>query len=95
MKGNQISLAQAIDSFIKEARLQTGMDEARIKILWEELMGKPIARHTADMKLREEKLYLTIDSAPLKNELFYSRDKIKELLNRELGHEAIKHVLIF
>ena len=95
MKHNHITLGQAIDQFIQQFKLQDGIDETKVRELWGVLMGKPIAKHTTRIDLRENKLYLTVDSAPLKNELFYSRDKIKEVLNRELGKVVIKDVFIY
>lgn len=94
MSHNQVTLSEAIDAFLRNPRIRAGVDEARVKQLWAQLMGPAIARYTTDIQLHRERLTLTISSAPLKNELFYSREKIKELLNRELGHEAIKQVQV-
>jgi predicted nucleic acid-binding Zn ribbon protein len=58
-------------------------------------MGAMIARHTSNISLRKGKLYLKIESAALKQELTYSKDKIKEIFNKELGENVITDVLIF
>jgi hypothetical protein len=39
-------------------------------------------------------LYLTILSAPLKHELSYAKDKIRDLINEELGESYIQDVVI-
>ena len=94
-KGNEISLGDAIDEMITTLKLGSGLYEAKIQSSWEKVMGKTIARYTKSINLKNGKLYLTIESASLKNELFYSRDKIKEIYNKELGAEIIKEVLIY
>jgi hypothetical protein len=54
-----------------------------------------IANHTKEIQLRGDKLYITIDNQTLKNELFYSKDKIKDILNIELKEVVIKEVFIY
>jgi hypothetical protein len=44
--------------------------------------------------VRKNVLYLSIISAPLKQELSYSKDKIKAMINRELGEEYLEDVVI-
>lgn len=39
-------------------------------------------------------LYITLDSPTLKTELSFSKDKIKDMLNTELGEKYILEVII-
>ena len=71
------------------------MDELKIRQLWIELMGKPISNHTKSLNLKGNKLYINVDSAALKQELYYSRSKIKELLNKEMDDNIIHEVLVY
>jgi len=63
--------------------------------MWETVMGKTIAKHTTNINLKGDRLYLTVDSAALRNELFYSRVKIKDVVNKELAKDIIKDVFIY
>ena len=92
---NKVSLGEAIDTFIKENKLKPQLDAMRVKSLWEKLMGKTIVKHTTSVHLKAGKLYLNFGTPALKNEMYYSREKIKELLNTELGEEVINEVLIY
>ncbi len=92
---NQISLGDALAKVIKDLKLKPRMDELKIRQLWNELMGAPIGKHTKSVNLKAGKLYISVDSAALKNELYYSRAKIKELLNKELKEEVIQEVFVF
>jgi len=80
---------------VKEFKLSSGLNESRIREKWSIVMGSLIAKHTSSISLRKGKLYLKVDSAPLKNELTYSKEKIKEIFNKELGENVITDVLIF
>jgi predicted nucleic acid-binding Zn ribbon protein len=93
-KKNDLSLAEAMKDMIKEFHLAPQLNESRVKQLWTDLMGKTISTYTTQISVRKNVLYLTIISAPLKHELSYSKDKIRDLLNQELGEEFIKEVVI-
>jgi hypothetical protein len=92
---NEVTLGAAIDAVLKSCNLRHGVYEAKIQSLWAEVMGKTVARYTISVQLNGNRLYVVVDSAPLKSELFYSRDKIKEVINREIGAEIIKDVFIY
>jgi hypothetical protein len=57
-------------------------------------MGKTISTYTSQITVRKGVLYLTILSAPLKHELSYAKDKIRDLINEELGESYIQDVVI-
>ena len=92
---NEVSLGAAIQSMLGELNLRHGVYEAKIEAMWESLMGRTIARHTTNISLKGDRLYLTVDSAALRNELFYSRVKIKEVINKEIGLDIVKDVFIY
>ncbi len=92
---NQISLNDALSTLIKDLKLKPRMDELKIRQLWNELMGKAISNHTKSLNLKGNKLYINVDSAALKQELYYSRSKIKELLNKEMNENIIHEVLVY
>lgn len=83
-----------MQNMLREYRLAPQLNETRVKMLWEKLMGKTISTYTSNISVRKNVLYLTILSAPLKHELSYGKEKIKTLLNEELGEEFIKEVVI-
>jgi len=92
---NDVTIAQALDMMVDDLKLRSKLNESRIRDGWAEIMGKPIAKYTSSVSLREGKLYIKIDSAALKHELNYSRGKIIELFNKELGPNVVKDVVIF
>ena len=94
LKKNDLSIQDALKNMIQELRIGPQLNETRVKSLWEEIMGKTISTYTSNIAVRKNVLYLTILSAPLKQELSYAKDKIKLRLNEELGEEFIKEVVI-
>ncbi|MCB0550997.1 MAG: DUF721 domain-containing protein [Phaeodactylibacter sp.] len=91
---NEMTLKEALKAMIDHYRLKGKLNQNRIKSLWAQLMGPSIAGYTKEIRLHRNKLYLTIESAPLRQELSYGKDKIRKMLNEELGEEYIEEVII-
>lgn len=92
---NNVTLKDALEMMVKELKLKPRIDEVRIREEWVKLMGAPIAKYTQNISLKDGKLYIKVTSAALQHELSYSRGKIIELFNKELGEDIIKEVIIF
>lgn len=91
---NQVSIKEALSALVDHYRLQSKLNEAKLQKSWSNMMGVSIAKHTEELRLRKGKLYVRINSAALKQELSFGKEKIKKLLNEELGQEAIQEVVI-
>jgi len=93
-KGNEYNFKDALQAMLKSYRLKSGLTETRVKQLWKQTMGKTISSYTRDIKIYRNKLFITIDSAPLREELSFGKDKIRRNLNEALGEDLIKDVII-
>lgn len=94
MSSNEQSLKDAIGEFLKVSGLSGKLAERKIIDNWEKIVGKMIAKHTKGVSIHNKKLFLRVDSAPLRQELFYSREKIIKMLNEEAGEEVVKEVVL-
>ncbi len=90
----EISLQDAIQQFLLKSRLKSGIQALRIEEVWEEVMGKTIAKYTDKIQIINSTLFITTTVAPLKNELLYQKEKIIERVNEALGEKTIKEVII-
>jgi len=62
--------------------------------VWEEVMGKTVAKYTDKIQIINATLFISTNVAPLKNELLYQKEKIIERVNEALGEKTIKEVVI-
>lgn len=92
--GEEIQIGKALQLFLRKSRLQQGIRAMQIEELWEELMGKTIARYTDKIQIVQHTLFINTSVAPLKNELLYQKNRIRERVNEALGEEVIKEVVI-
>lgn len=90
----QYKLGDAIRQFIQNSRLKGPMQALQIEEVWEQMMGKTIARYTDKITIINNTLYITTSVAPLKQELIYQREQIRFRVNEALGKNEIKDVVI-
>jgi predicted nucleic acid-binding Zn ribbon protein len=91
---NDQKLGDAIKEMLKLYRLDEKIDEHLLVRSWEKAMGPMIARHTTDIYVSNKKLVVTIDSAPLRQELSYQRNKIIKDLNALVGSDVAEELVL-
>lgn len=90
----EYSMADALKKFLEKSRFNGYIKALQIEDVWEQIMGKTIARYTEKIQIHGQVLYITTSIAPLKQELLYQKDKIIERVNGVLGAGTIKEVVI-
>lgn len=90
----EFSMQDAIKQFLKQSRLKGSIQSLQIEDVWEQIMGKTIARYTDKIQIINHTLFISSAVAPLKNELLYQKEKIIERVNEALGEKAINDVVI-
>lgn len=94
LKKNHATLQEAMREMFNDMRITPQLQEARVKALWEQLMGKTIATYTSNISVKQQTLYLSIVSASLKHDLSYRKQEILDLLNEHLGEDYLQSVII-
>lgn len=90
----EYSIAEAMREFLEGSRIKGGVQSLQVEDAWEEIMGKTIARYTDKIQIIGDKLIITTHVAPLKNELIYQKEKIKQRVNEALSQKVINEVII-
>ena len=90
----EYSFKEALKQFLGASRIKGGIQAMQIEDLWEEMMGKTVARYTDKLQIIGDKLIITTRVAPLKNELIYQKDKIRQRVNEALGQKVVNEVII-
>lgn len=94
-KFETLALKQILDKVINQKQLKRGVQNIRVCNSWKEVMGKNIFSYTDQVRYSNNILYVKIKSAPLKMELKFNLDLIKNKLNKHLEKSLIKKVVIY
>ena len=86
-KTNEQSIKDVLKEMVDYYRLRSRLTQTEVEHIWARAMGPAIANYTRDIKVLNKKLFVTIESAPLRQELSMGRDKILRILNEELKEE--------
>ncbi len=92
-KATVTPLKEAIEQMLRVYKLQTKFNETYLVAFWEQMMGKSIASRTNRLYVREGTLYIEIESAPLRGELAGAKQKLVQLINKDMGSDVIDDVV--
>lgn len=90
----EFSIGEAMRHFLKGSRIKGGIQALQIEDVWEDIMGKTVARYTDKLQIIGDKLIITTHVAPLKNELIYQKEKIRQRVNEALKEKVVNEVII-
>jgi len=91
---SEFHIGDAIKGFLNKSRLRNGIRAVQIEEIWEQLMGKTIAKYTDKIQIINQKLFIHTNVGPLKNELMYQKQQIIDRVNEAFGEKVISEVII-
>ena len=89
-----MQIGEALRDFLNKSKLKNGIRAVQIEAVWEELMGKTIARYTDKIQIINNTLFIYTSVGALKQELIYQKPKIIERVNEALHEKVITEVVI-
>ena len=93
-RNKTVSLAEAIQDYLKEMNLEDKLKEIGLINSWEETVGKAIFSRTSKIYIKDHILYIHLSSSVVRNELLMLRQALKEKLNEKAGAEIIKDIIL-
>lgn len=82
-----------LGDLLKVIGLSEGIEEQRLKEVWDRVAGEFVARHTVPESIRDGILILRVLQPTMKFHLQQMSGKLLENLSRELGSDTIKQVV--
>lgn len=93
-KGEMKTVGEALQDLLQTYRLKDRFDEKSVLASWERLVGKPIAKRTKKVWLRNSVLFVEFDSPTIKSDFSFHKTKVIEVFQKEFGKEAVKEIVI-
>jgi len=89
------SLKNVIGNIIDSSnKLNSGLNNIKVQNLWRKVMGNNVNSYTNEIVLKKNTLYVNLNSSVLRQELSFGKQKIIDLLNKELGKTVIKKIVL-
>lgn len=87
------SVGEAIRDLLNSYKLTTKFDETNLLNSWERLVGKPIARQTRKLYIRNKVLFVEFTSPTMRHDFTLSKKKVIEVLRQEFG-DVISEIVV-
>ena len=97
MKKNQgdefQSVGQAIRNLLNSYNLSSRFDEANLLNSWERLVGKPIAKRTKKIYIKNKVLFVEFDSPTMRHDFEFHKAHVLEMFKKEFGDGIITGII--
>lgn len=87
---NSMSISEALVSYLRENDLEQSVLDVQIEDVWPRVMGETVKNLTRSIEVRDGVLYVHVNSAALKTQLFENRFELIRKLNEAVGAPALK-----
>ena len=84
------SISDALVSYLRESGLEQSVLDVQIEEVWPQVMGDVVTRLTRSVEVRDGVLYVRVNSAALKTQLFENRFEMVRKLNEAVGAKAVR-----
>jgi predicted nucleic acid-binding Zn ribbon protein len=93
-RSKTITLAEAVNDYLKEMKLDGKLSEVSVINSWEEIVGRAISSRTTKIYIKDNVLYVHLKSSVVRNELLMLREELREKLNQKAGSEVVKEIVL-
>ena len=87
-------LGELIKEFYEQHRGSDYLDEVKVVNSWPKVVGPFIASHTIDLSIKNQVLFVRVDSDALRSELGYSKSLLLRNLNEMVGKGILKEIVL-
>ncbi|MGB1713456.1 MAG: DUF721 domain-containing protein [Flavobacteriaceae bacterium] len=93
-RGEIKNISKVLEDVISQKHFKVGIDNLRVQEAWVKTMGENIQKYTYSVKFKRGILYIKLKSSVLKEELIFEKNKVIKLINKELGKEYVKDLVL-
>lgn len=92
-RSQDMSVKDAFNRLLESYALEDKFAESKLMAAWGEVVGKPAARRTQKLQVRNRILYVQISSAPLRQELRMQKELVLKRLLEAAGKPVISDII--
>jgi predicted nucleic acid-binding Zn ribbon protein len=92
-KHNEYTIKDLVEKMLQVYGLDRKLAEQKLISSWESVMGSIIAKHTKDIFINKQQLFVTLDSSALRKELSMAKSKIITMMNQAAGESVINEIV--
>jgi predicted nucleic acid-binding Zn ribbon protein len=86
-------VGKVIRNLLNSYNLSGRFDEATLINSWESMVGKPIARRTKKIYIKNKVLFVEFDSPSMRHDFEFHRAHVLDLLKKQFGDGVITEII--
>lgn len=86
-------ISDVLNQFRKESAYEQKLKETELVNNWGRVLGSGIAGATRKLYISNRTLFVSVDSAVMRHELFMIRTQIQDALNKSVGAQIIDNII--
>ena len=86
-------LGDAIGEYFKSNKLNDKFQESLLQHEWKIIAGDLVAKYTSSIYLKEDRVILKIENAPLRNELLMNKRQLLQNIKEHMANEHIRDIV--
>ena len=86
-------IGKILTKSLRNLRIDRRIKEQSIVLNWKQVVGERIASQANPVKVRDSILFVSVENASWRNELFFMKRKIMEQLNQSVKANVIKDIV--
>ena len=90
---NTQKIGDVIQDYLRALRLRGRVKEFELIRHWEELLGPVISSKVSRIYIKDRVLFVQVQSAVLRNELFMQQEQLIQTLNEKSGQRIIDRIV--
>lgn len=87
-------IGDIIKDIVTNTPLEQGINQILIEETWNNVMGNGIKNYTTHISLKKDKLYISLSSSIVRDQLSYGKEKIITMLNEAIKKDIIKELIL-
>lgn len=92
--GDAEHIGQAINKLLSSYHIKSKFDAANIIGSWERLVGKPIAKRTKKVFIKDRVLFVQIESTAMKHDISLHKGQILDIFQKEFGADVVREIVL-
>ncbi len=93
-RSNTQPLKDVIQEYLDALKMRQKIKEVSLLSSWEDVVGKTIGRATADIYIKDKKLYVILKSSVIRNELHLIKSQLINKLNETVNDNVISDIIL-
>lgn len=88
-------IGDLLRQYLRHEGLETPLNQHRLVSSWSEVMGNGIQKYTGDIFIKNQTLWVKINSSIVRHELTLGREQITRRLNEHVGAQVIADIRFY